>query len=74
MGTLASLRKNLLDMSFDEKIALIRRNREERKIQSPEREKVTRAARVKNMDKLTKALAGLSPEELAILQAELLKP
>jgi len=75
MGSLSKLRENLLDMTYDRKLALIRRNREERKIiRSPVREKQARKARASNMDKLTKALADMSPEELAILQAELLQP
>jgi len=68
VGRIEDLRKNLLDMSHEEKLARIRQIRAERKIiRSPVREKKMHKAKVGLIDKVRKQLSGLSKEEIKAL-------
>lgn len=69
MGQLEDLRKDISDMDFEERLALIRKIRDERRAFQPSPAKVKKAAvaKTKNMDALADALRGMSPEELEAL-------
>lgn len=68
MGTIEQLRRNLLDMTTEEKLERIREIRGERRInRNPTKAKADKKKKVSTISKLTKALQGLTPEQIAEL-------